>query len=751
MSSLVALSIGRLARFTAAIVAASLATSLAGTAAWADTTAGLVGYWALDDDPSSTLAADSSGSGNNGTLYNGPLWTSGKLGGGLSFDGVNDRVDITPFTPPTQGTLAFWIYPTSNKAGQRILGAHDAFELRLNGDLRLSNELFAAGANVLTSISPLHLNQWTHLAFTWNYSTHRLETYINGVLDSAGALANYNPAGPLTLSLGTRSQLTPFFKGKLDDLHLYNRVLGQPDIQTLYTGVVDTTPPTVAITAPQNGDGLINTVVVSAAATDDVAMGNVRFQLDGADVGVAAAPPYNVSWNTLVGADGPHVLTAIATDLSGNSTTSDPVSVEVDNDPDVTPPSVPVITAVGTSSPYQASVSWQASTDNAAVANYHVWRDGSLIATTSARTYADGGRYAATSYGYQVSAIDIYGNESALSDPATVTTLAALPAVFPGTAWATTSPEMVGFDRSKLDQLKAASGSQIGVIVKDGYLVYSWGNTATKFDWGSAAKPVLSTMLFFAINEGRVASPDSLVRDWGWNLSAKDQPMTFRELADMTSGYALPEAPGTRWAYNDYGIQLYALTLFNRVFTDGTADAAARNPNRLGALQLQDGSLFGPVRGALGLYTSVRDYARVGWLWLNKGSWNGTPLLPSSLFDSYMVNADVPANLPRTAGGQNDYLQIGTYGGATNQSAFGPGVYGFNWWHNTAGAFWPDAPADTFQANGHANGEVVTVIPSLHIVAAWKSTAGDSNTFPQAMDNLLKILVGAVTAPPPSP
>ena len=58
-------------------------------------THGLVGYWKFDEG-SGTTASDSSGYGNTGTLSTGasaPGWTTGKVGGALSFDGVDDYVD----------------------------------------------------------------------------------------------------------------------------------------------------------------------------------------------------------------------------------------------------------------------------------------------------------------------------------------------------------------------------------------------------------------------------------------------------------------------------------------------------------------------------------------------------------------------------------------------------------------------------------------------------------------------------------
>jgi hypothetical protein len=83
----------------------------------------------------------------------------------------------------------------------------------------------------------------------------------------------------------------------------------------------------------------------------------------------------------------------------------------------------------------------------------------------------------------------------------------------------------------------------------------------------------------------------------------------------------------------------------------------------------------------------------------------------------------VPANLPRTATKKaNDYLGIGSYGGGTDQTPYGPGVYGFNFWFNEATPagprVWPGAPPDTYQANGMWNRDTVTMFPGLKMVVA---------------------------------
>lgn len=58
---------------------------------------GLVGYWKFDEG-SGTLASDSSGVGNDGTLMGGPKWVDGHLGYALELNGGSQLVEI-PSSP----------------------------------------------------------------------------------------------------------------------------------------------------------------------------------------------------------------------------------------------------------------------------------------------------------------------------------------------------------------------------------------------------------------------------------------------------------------------------------------------------------------------------------------------------------------------------------------------------------------------------------------------------------------------------
>jgi len=94
--------------------------------------------------------------------------------------------------------------------------------------------------------------------------------------------------------------------------------------------VTDSTPPTVNVTAPANGSTVSGTVVISANASDNVAVDHVDFLVNGALVGTDSVSPYSVTWNSTAVADGSVTVTAHAVDTSSNSA-DDTVGVTVQN------------------------------------------------------------------------------------------------------------------------------------------------------------------------------------------------------------------------------------------------------------------------------------------------------------------------------------------------------------------------------------------------------------------------------------
>jgi hypothetical protein len=94
----------------------------------------------------------------------------------------------------------------------------------------------------------------------------------------------------------------------------------------------DTTPPTVALTAPGNGATVSGTITVSATATDNVGVVGVQFRLNGNNLGTEdTTDPFSLSWDTTTVPNDSHTLTAIARDAAGNTTTSSPITVTASN------------------------------------------------------------------------------------------------------------------------------------------------------------------------------------------------------------------------------------------------------------------------------------------------------------------------------------------------------------------------------------------------------------------------------------
>ncbi|HVV67334.1 MAG TPA: Ig-like domain-containing protein [Candidatus Saccharimonadales bacterium] len=95
---------------------------------------------------------------------------------------------------------------------------------------------------------------------------------------------------------------------------------------------VDTTPPTVSITAPAKSASVSGSVTVSANANDDTGVAGVQFKLDGANLGSEdTTSPYSTTWDTTQATNGTHTLTAVARDAAGNTATSSTVTVTVNN------------------------------------------------------------------------------------------------------------------------------------------------------------------------------------------------------------------------------------------------------------------------------------------------------------------------------------------------------------------------------------------------------------------------------------
>jgi CubicO group peptidase (beta-lactamase class C family) len=311
--------------------------------------------------------------------------------------------------------------------------------------------------------------------------------------------------------------------------------------------------------------------------------------------------------------------------------------------------------------------------------------------------------------------------------------------VYPGAAWETRAPEEVGLLRSKLDALRDLVGGR-GCVVRHGYMVHAWGDPARSADVASAVKPVISTLLLLAVQEGKLKGVDDKVADLEPRLrtlnGGKDAEITWRQLASQTSGYGLIEPPGRAYAYNDYALALYYDVLTQRVFQDnGTRVLKTRLAE---VLQFQDRysfEAFGPRDRAGRLAVSVRDFARFGLLYLRGGNWRGRQVLKPELV-RLAISSPIPADTPLTSGKEAAMLPgQRSLGGGRNITPVGPGYYSFNWWLNgtdKAGRrLYVDGPHDTYIAGGHGGRRMLWLIPSLDLIVSWNdSSVADHDASP---------------------
>ncbi len=134
------------------------------------------------------------------------------------------------------------------------------------------------------------------------------------------------------------------------------------------TVVRDTAAPTVNITDPVAGQTVSGNKTVGISVIEAFDVVNVNFYVDSVLQAVIGAPPYNVLWDTTLYPNGNHILSADATDSSGNTGTAPPVNVTVSNES--IPPVVSAFTLPATATSLAVTVTLLTATDNVAVTGY---------------------------------------------------------------------------------------------------------------------------------------------------------------------------------------------------------------------------------------------------------------------------------------------------------------------------------------------------------------------------------------------
>lgn len=144
---------------------------------------------------------------------------------------------------------------------------------------------------------------------------------------------------------------------------------------------VDNLGPTVALTNPVNGAAITGVVNLEVNAVDTVGVQKVQYFRDSSILlGTSLSAPFGLSWDSTAVTEGSHTLFAVATDLSGHTTTSEVISVTVDNSLPAVSLTAPLNNAVVSGSAVTVSAS---ASDNVGVSRVDFYRDGNVLLGTA--------------------------------------------------------------------------------------------------------------------------------------------------------------------------------------------------------------------------------------------------------------------------------------------------------------------------------------------------------------------------------
>ncbi len=308
--------------------------------------------------------------------------------------------------------------------------------------------------------------------------------------------------------------------------------------------------------------------------------------------------------------------------------------------------------------------------------------------------------------------------------------------VFPGAAWdRVDSPASEGFSRQRLEALRtylSTLDTTAFMVVVRGRVLFDYGDTSRVSYLASARKSVLAMLYGNYVANGKIplrkTVKDAGLTDIG-GLLPVEQKATIEDLITARSGIYHPASnpgdstdmapergskkPGTYFLYNNWdfnaaGAAFERLTgrdIYDALESDLARPIGMQDFNR--ARQQKSGDSKRSMHPAYHMWLSTRDMARLGYLMLREGNWNGRQVVPRD-WTRKIVSLVTPLS------GLNPQVQ--------REAAYGNGQlwgYGYMWW------VW-DSPgrrglfAGAYAAMG-AYGQYITVFPGMDMVVVHKT------------------------------
>jgi predicted glutamine amidotransferase len=192
------------------------------------------------EETSGMSLSDSTSQNNNGVPQNGVILdTTGKINGADRFDGSNDYTQISDSNTLdgagawTEMSAEAWIYLPASQTGTKILskriasssGTDKSYQIGIQSATP-ANRIYA-GVYLNSSATykeagyntPLALNTWYHVAFTYK-SSKGITLFINGVPVSTTSASGSITTSTQPLCMGSTTSATGYFNGIIDEVRI---------------------------------------------------------------------------------------------------------------------------------------------------------------------------------------------------------------------------------------------------------------------------------------------------------------------------------------------------------------------------------------------------------------------------------------------------------------------------------------------------------------------------------------------------
>ena len=207
-------------------------------------TNGLVGWWPFNGN-----AQDASGNGNHGTV-NGATPTTDRFGNpncAFDFDGLSNNISLSNIYFVNAITIAYWIHIPTNGGGMAVVQNMPSYPYITSFAVsNIPNNhqyiLYSDNCNSAQSYSVNQLssiaNSWHSLIYTINQNSV-CSLYFDGVFQGSYNGINFTNCSDTNTNLrfgGNWVTHDPqWFKGKIDDIGIWNRALNLQEITDLYS------------------------------------------------------------------------------------------------------------------------------------------------------------------------------------------------------------------------------------------------------------------------------------------------------------------------------------------------------------------------------------------------------------------------------------------------------------------------------------------------------------------------------------